>query len=154
VFQRGRCGFPGAKIARSFYSQWNELKFADISPRNVDCVSRSVSRFLKRESPCFCMIGTGATTEHPSVHLERPGASSSSRTTLDVVLVVGGRVWILVLVMVDRLFHIVEILRKICFLGARGHSKQQIGVVQTPPAAGRLDCMHICSIHSRGPFTT
>jgi hypothetical protein len=26
----GSCGFPGAKTARSFYSQWNELKLADL----------------------------------------------------------------------------------------------------------------------------
>jgi hypothetical protein len=28
--QRGRCGFPGAKMAGRFYSQWNELTLADI----------------------------------------------------------------------------------------------------------------------------
>jgi hypothetical protein len=31
----GPCGFPGAKMAGSFYSQWNELKLADIGHQRV-----------------------------------------------------------------------------------------------------------------------
>jgi hypothetical protein len=30
VAERGRCGYPGSKMAGSCYSQWNELKLTDI----------------------------------------------------------------------------------------------------------------------------